>query len=496
VTPAIVDSLNKAADSGPRALIARLETVLAENPELAASAESAGALARAASLPVSGFLGANVPVYRDIAARIINAAPEAARPAVSRAVVVEVRRAAAADPTVREPLVGDVNALLAEARALAGRVSQRRGIALGSFILYPEAQLTGYYDDNIFATKTSRVDDYVTVFGPHVFLVSNWEQHRLEFEAHTDIVRFAENERENTEDFWFAGEGRYDISKATNLFGGLLFGRFHEDRESPEDVNGLEPTVYSEARAFAGASHTVGDFTGRFGATWERSRFDDTPTSTFTINNSDRDREHITVGGRLTYRIDDTYRAYGDATGDLRNYRTTVDDNGFDRDSDGFKAVVGAQFIRRGVADGGAYVGFMRQSYDDAALERISAAAFGANVRWRFLPSTVVSAWADRTIEDTTLFGSPGYIYTSTGLTLEHDVTSRLRAVARASYALSDFSGVARSDDEYDTSAGLRFDVTGNVYLAGDYRYQKRISSISVTDYKRHQVFLRLGANF
>lgn len=496
LSPDIAGSLERAAETGPRALLTRLNEILRAHPDLAADPVSAGALARAAAMPVGQFVGANVPVYRDIVGRIIDAAPENVRPAVSRAVAEQVRQVALTDPMVREPLVRDMASLVEQARAAAERAGVERGIRAGSFVIYPELQVSEYYDDNIFATKSNRTDDFITVFAPHVYAVSDWDRHRLLLQAHLDATRYQSHEKENSNDYWLAGEGRIDLGDRSNVFGGVLYGRFHEDRDSPDDINGLEPTLYSEKRAYAGGAHSIGRIRLRAGVTASRVSFRDTETSTTTFNNADRNRDTISIAGAAGYALNDIFEPYAEFISEMRNYRSAVDDNGFDRDSDGYRARGGLRFRVRGKADGQLYAGYMRQDYDDAMLDTIGGVDYGGNVRWRFISSTLLTVWVGRSIEETTLFASSGYIFTEAGAIIEHDINADWHVTMRGYTGRSNFEGTGRSDEDYDTGAGIRYDVTANISVAADYRYQKRISTIDPANYRRHQVFLRATAAF
>jgi len=497
ISAKINEDLADAAQSGPRALIARLEGILRANPQMAADAATAADLGSAAARPVSNFIGSNVPVYRDIIARIIGAAPEAKRAEIGAAVGRAVRQIASTDPMVRQPLVKDIETLLAEAQARAERASQQRGIRVGDFILYPEIQVTEFYDDNIFATKDGKTSDYATVIGPHLFVHSDWEKHYVRMQAHYDGVRFRSNQKENTDDLWFSGEGRYDFTQDTNVFGGLLAGRLHEDRSSPDDVNGSEPTIYYERRVYGGGSHQVGKTTLRAGATFEQTRFDDTPTSSgIDINNSDRDWDHITAGPSLSYKLNDTFVPYIQALADIRDYRSQFDDAGVDRDSAGYHVLAGTEFRVSGALDGKVFSGYQQQNYDDAALKDVGVLMVGGDLRWRLVPSTQINMWVDRSVEETSLTGASAYVYSAFGGSVNHSLTDDLDLIFRASYGVSDFVGAGREDDDYEVSTTLRYLITENYYVAGDYRLERRVSDVSAANYSRNLVYFRIGAQY
>ncbi len=497
LSPEVGQSLLQAANAGPRALLQSLDQILARNPALAATPESAAALTRAATLPIRNFRGSNVPVYREVAAKIIAAAPAASRADVSRAVAEQVRLVAARDPMIREPMVGDIEALTRQARREAAQATPSRGVDLGPFTLYPELQVAEFYDNNIFATKTNERNDFVTVISPQIYLGSNWSGSSLNFQAHTDVTRYDQHTSEDSTDYWFSSEGQYDLSDSTNVFGGALYGQWHEDRELPDEViGGLKPTIYHELRGYGGVSHKIGATTVKAGGTWERLIFDDTPIAGGTFLNGDRDRDHITAGVRTSYRLDPTFEPYIDASFDNRDYKLSLDQFGFHRDSQGYRLFAGTTVNVSKVVAGEVYGGYMRQNYDDAALSDVSVPGFGGNVRWAITGNLLFSAWVDRSIQETTIVGASSYVYTGTGATLDYDITKALVFTLRGAFGRSTFQGVTRADNDYDTGFGVRYNFTDNLYVATDYRFQRRISNASAFDYSRHQVFVRAGVNF
>lgn len=491
-------SLQAAAnDQGPRALVARLKEILAQHPQLAAEPNSAALLARTAADPVGAMQGEKTLVYRDIAVAIIEAAPPASRNTVALAVTAEINKLTKIDPSFQPKFTQDIEDELQTAiRGYRQIPANQPGVRLGSFILFPEAEVTEFYDSNVYATKENRSSDYVTVLAPHIFVVSDWDKHSLNFQAHVDSAHYASHEKENSNDFWLSTEGQYDISSDTNLFGGALYGRFHEERSSPDEVFGTDPTIYKETRAFGGASHLIGPVRLRAGVTWGRLNFDNTESSSGTYNNNDRDRDHITSGLSATYRLNDVVSPYIEGIYDQRLYDSPVDDNGINRDSRGERFRVGSNFHITGKLDGRAYIGVMRQDYRDPALNDVSKIDFGGDMRWRIVPSTLLSTWAVRSIEETTLSAASSYLYTEIGGRAEYNLTQNWLVVVRGSAGKSAFEGGGREDVDYDTGVGLRYLFSPRFFMAADYRYQVRDSNDDSVDYFRHQIYLRAGFKY
>ena len=482
--------LNSAAVEGPGALLHALSQELANNPQLAATPASAAALARAAAAPVAGFVGARTPVYRDIAQQIIAAAPPAQRAAVQASVGDALSPYAGVEVPIASPLRPGTTEAARAADVAA------YGYKLGSFTLYPEVQAATYYDDNIYATSHSHVSDWVGTISPRIAIQSNWDRHSFYAEAQTDVTGYWSHPHDNTVDWHVLSEGQIDVTDRTRIVLGGIALQAHEDRASPDAVEGIEPTPYSEQNGYAGVVHRFDDFTLRLGGAVERITFGNVLGTHGEINNQDRNRFRYTFGGLLRYEANPKLRPFIEVMADLRRYDIVPDDFGFNRNSGGFLAGVGTLFTLTPKLTGEVFLGVLHRAYQDPSFKSLTTPAADATLRWQAAARTALVLFTERSIEETTLYGSPGYIYTLGGVRLEQGLTPRLTGIVRFAYAHSDFAQVGRNDNEVDTSVGLRYRLTHNVTLGIDYRYTQRVSGNSLTDFARNQVYFRVGAEF
>lgn len=487
-----VAALNRAGEDGPAALLDALSRVLSANPGYAATPERAAALARAAAAPVSGFVGANLPVYRAIAQRVTAAAPASRRESVGAAVNEAVGRVAQGDPRAQPVAPPVVSTVPPADRALEAGP----GVRLGSFIIYPDIQSGVFWDSNIFATRNNRKSDLVGVLSPSVTVQSDWARHSLSAGAQMDFVGYRRYDDESTIDSRANLEGRVDITGTMQLYLGAIVLEDHEERSSPNAVAGTKPTRYRELNSYAGISERFGDVVVRLGGAVERIMFDNSSTPVGFINNGDRDRNRFTFGALVRYQGVANFEPYLEAIGDVRNYDDNRDDFGFQRSSRGFRAGGGMRMALSETVRGDIFLGVMRQNYEDPRFKHIAAPVVAGTLRWTAAPSTQLVAYVDRSIEETTLPGSPGYVYSVVGMRIEQGLIENLTGIARAAVARSDFVGFARTDDELDLSAGLRYRVNSTFTVGADYRFLQRDSNVSNADYNRHQMFLRLGAQF
>ncbi|HKK13032.1 MAG TPA: outer membrane beta-barrel protein, partial [Gammaproteobacteria bacterium] len=383
--------------------------------------------------------------------------------------------------------------------------SEASGIPVGSFRLFPGLSVSALYDDNIFATRNdpqhgvAPQSDLVTIVSPTAVLKSNWARHQLDIDAGADIGRYATHTSENYQDAWLGARGHYDLTDRSNLFAGARVSRNHEERGSPESVAGTEPTVYTEFKSHLGYARRFGGTSVRLGGTFEKLNFDNVPTATGGfINNNDRNRRLYTVGTRISYRLSARFSPFVQAALDRRRYESTPDDHGFERNSDGTRFGVGVLLRPAAGLRGEAFVGHLTQNYDDPRLVDVAKPDFGARLRWTATARTKVTAYLDRSMEETVLPDASGYLNTRIGARVEHRLRPRLTVNARAAFDRSEYQGLSRNENLVLAGAGLKYDLSRCLYLGADYRFLRRDSNLPsdtfATAYYRNQVMLTLGS--
>jgi len=385
-----------------------------------------------------------------------------------------------------------------------GAVEAKAGYYVGSLRFLPKLLLSESYNDNIYATKSGKVSDYITLTQPSLDIRSDWEKHSVRLNFGAEIGTYWDAPEENYTDYWANAEGRYDLSPDTNVFGGLGYSNLHESRDSPDaSLAGISPTTYQSHSAHLGFSHTIDRFTLRGGTTLEQLDFDNVPTITGgTLDNGDRDRRLSGAGLRVSYKLSDTSTLFTQLLYDKRDYRESTDANGYQRDSDGYRAAVG---FKHSIADLGeveAYVGLLTQAYDDARFDDVSKSDFSGKLMLRPTAHSKLTAKLDRGLYETTQNGSAGYLYTSISGRYEYYFTSRLTGYVSASYGNADYLDISREDDNLSAGFGIKYQISPQFYVSADYLWVERDSNdktlggsllLGSNDFEQSLFFLRLG---
>lgn len=373
------------------------------------------------------------------------------------------------------------------------------GFYAGGFRILPEVEAGGYYDDNIYATKRSRVSDAVALITPSVSLESQWERHRLDLAAGARIGRYLDTTEEDYEDLWLNAEGRYDLSADSQLNGGVGFSHNHEPRDSKENAQqqGVdEPTTYDVRSLQAGLDRRIGRIELKLGLTHETLDYGNVGA----LYNDDRDRAVSGLGLRVAGAINPRESLFVQGIANRRVYSDARDQYGYERDSRGYNAVVG--YARKGEAGNRfeAFLGYLAQDYDDPRFDRLGTASYGVDFRWHPTQKTQFSGKLERGVYETTEVGSSGYLYTALDLQIDRKLSTDLLGYLNYNQGSAEFQEVGRQDDTRSVGAGLKYYMSPKIMLSGSYSFvvndsndRNSVVGLSDTyDYTRNLLFLTL----
>jgi hypothetical protein len=205
-------------------------------------------------------------------------------------------------------------------------------------------------------------------------------------------------------------------------------------------------------------------------------------------------RDHVTYAltPRVSYEMVPQYNAFIQAVVNRRQYNSAREPDGLDRTSTGYSVDLGTSFNLANFAAGEAYIGYLNQSYGTRVGSPISAFNFGGKLEWRPAPDTSVRLNISRSVEESTLLGSPGYLQTAVRLGVEHALMPRLLVLGSLNYVNADFARTGASSDLYELRLGARYAVSTNFTAGLEYNFGYRNSAAPLPSYTRQIVEFRL----
>ncbi len=357
------------------------------------------------------------------------------------------------------------------------------GARIGGFLLYPKLSLGEELNDNIFAVDDDKDLDFITTVTPSLRLRSDWNNHALNVDGALAVGRYVDHQSENFEDFRVGIDGRVDIMRNSNASALVRYSELHEERSSPDEQSGREPTEYSVTNFLLSYFHRFNRLSFDIDGTARIIDFDDVATSTGVINEDDRDRTIVQGAVRAGYEIVPEYEAFIRATGNTRLYDDdddiVVDGLKLNRDSFGYEFVVGTAIDFSGVTFGDIFVGYTSQEFDDDNLSTVKGVTFGGKVTWNLSGLTTLTGSITRTIEEVTSSRASGRFTTRAGITADQELLRNLLLNASIFGIRRDFEGIDRDENDAVFGLGAKYMMNRNLYALLDYNLHFRETSQS-----------------
>ncbi len=339
------------------------------------------------------------------------------------------------------------------------------GVRAGAFLVYPRLELSGEFNDNIYATGTGEVDDTILHIRPELAIESNWSQNFLSAYARASLNRYTDNTDENTEEYGFGGTGRVDVNRQSNIGFGAEYLSSFEPRTAPSAPrNAVEPTALDTAQAYVSASRSAGyvKLSGR--ADWRMFDYEDGRTGLGTIIEQDnRDREVVSLSGRVDFAVSPDTAFFFQATGNQRSYDVASTPLEPNRDSNGAEYLFGANFELSAVVRGEIAAGYIEQSFDEVAFDDVDG--FGARAQLEWFPTelTTINIAAGRTVEDTPVATVGAYVSNTASLGIDHELLRNVILNARVTWGRDDYQGVDREDTRIGANIGGTYLINRNL---------------------------------
>jgi hypothetical protein len=392
-------------------------------------------------------------------------------------------------------------------RSPAARAAENydpKGVEVGSFRLFPELELDEVYNDNIYAVPTAqgKTPSFIQMVKPTLDLRSDWSVHMLNAYAKGGLGFYGvDSSFNNYQDVSVGTDGRFDIQRDWNVYGGGSWNRRHEERGAPNTVttSGLPVTVYNQAIGNVGYFQKFNRFSARADGRLDNYNYfnNGLGPSQGVIPNSDRNRNEWREALRLGYEFSPGFEVWVRGATNQRQY-FQLDSSGLDRSSRGFDVVGGLTVDFGGITSIEAFAGYLQQTYNNSTFQNISVPTFGLTGYWNPIRELWLKPFVRRTVDDSALTTSAAFINTVGGFDVNYHLRPNVRLDGHADYAVADYLAVAgvpgnRYDQYWTFRAAVMYLPTPNFFIGPSYQYITRNSNQPNSNYDQNLIMLRLG---
>ncbi len=373
---------------------------------------------------------------------------------------------------------------------------QTNGIDLGGFILRPELVTGLKYSDNIFALRTNPVDDVIFKFNPSAVIQSKWSVHSLAFHASVDHNEYLDLSSESYTDLTFGSDARLDAGQGIGFGFGAQYQALNEPRTSSSSpANTTKPIEYDLVSLYANASREVNRIRVKAAIGLRDYDYKDGAlVGGGVADQDDRDRAVLDLSGRVGYAVSPDTSVFVEVGYNDRYYDLQPPATPLNRDSDGYQVLVGANFDLSALVRGEIAIGYLDQRFEDPTLSGVSGFAVRANVDWFVTPLTTVGIGGNRSVEDSGIPGSSGYLSSSAYFKVDHELLRNLIISGELTYGYDDYEGVDRQDERVGGTISSTILLQRGLGLSLYYTYANQTSGgiNSGTNYNNSQVGFNL----
>jgi hypothetical protein len=320
------------------------------------------------------------------------------------------------------------------------------GIRIGQFMAYPELDLGSSYESNIFGDENNPKGDVLFEITPSMRVESDWANHELGVHATGTIDRYVDTSSQNFEDFDVGADGRLDIDRTANLTGAFDYGRVTESQiDSDFGATLREPIQYNLTKFQVGAHKQFNRLT--FNGSYVRAHYAyDNSSGGGAIAVSQLNRNVSVVTGRASYEVSPDTHVFLQGVYNTRSYRLKPPQTPLNRDSQGYDATLGIQFMLTNLIRAELAGGYLAQYFKDGPRSSVQKPSVRGKVEWFPTALTTVTANIDRKVEDSDTVTAQAYIDFGGGLQIDHELRRNIILTVRGQYDNDDYIGIDRRD--------------------------------------------------
>ena len=323
---------------------------------------------------------------------------------------------------------------------------------------------------------------------PALALRSDWDNHAFTLLGSGTAGRYFDNTSEDFNDFSLGANGRLDMALSGNAAASLTHARKHEARGSPDDEGGAEPNVFFQTTGVVGGSYGVDQISLRGKLTVDYFNHRDNDGA----NNDDRDRYEYEISGRASYEASEGTFVFVGPSYIWIDYDDFADDNGLQRNSEGYEVEVGLTLDYSGVSYLEAAIGFLRHTFDDPRLEAADGLFGRGKLVWNLTDLSTFTAELEHSVSETTSLDSSSTVSDELDLTYDHELLDNLLLGLEGGYQLIEVIGIVREDTILNGGISFKYLMNTNMTWQLDFSHTRQDSNDDIEDFKVNVAFLRL----
>ncbi|WP_018181454.1 outer membrane beta-barrel protein [Kaistia granuli] len=357
------------------------------------------------------------------------------------------------------------------------------GIRMGSFIVLPSVELRGGYTSNAAGSSTGGPSGVLTVV-PDLIVRSDWSRHELGLALHGTYDYFTDTSVAPQPTVNAEANARIDLPRDWAL---RLRANYNYDTQSissldyPTGVN--EPPGVNTYAAGATLDGSVGRVALQLRSGLVATEYENGMAGDVVVPQGDRDNTLTSVAARVGYEVTPAFTPFVEAELSDRSFRQKIDDNGFNRASQGVTLRGGIAYSADPVLKGELALGWHHERYDDTAFQPLDAMTIDASVIWSPTPLTNFTLRAATFVNPTTDPNSAGSIVYDAGIRAAHALRRNLTIEGDLGWRREYYEGINVADVTYEAGFGVTWKINRAAWVVGRFSQEYFDSAVPGGDY-------------
>ena len=360
------------------------------------------------------------------------------------------------------------------------------GIPAGAFDLFPAVELIGGYNTNPGHEPGGSGAFFYTV-APELRVQSNWARHDFKADLRGSYIGYSPDETPALSRPYFNGklDGRVDVTHDTRIDLGTRVLISTDNPGSPNLQAGLAKLpIYVTGGGMIGLGQRFNRFDVSIKGDVSRTVYQEsTLTDGSTASNDDRNFDQYAGTLRGAYELSPGLIPFVEVGADTRVHDLNSDFSGYQRNSNGLIAQVGAKFELTRLFTGEAALGYSQRVYEDPRLANIDGLIANASLLWSVSALTNVKLSATSSVGESTIPGVSGVFYRDIGVQVDHAFRRWLIGSLKLGYGNDNYVGLDRVDNRYSAGVGLTYKLNPSAQVKGEFRQDWLRSNAEGVDY-------------
>jgi hypothetical protein len=381
---------------------------------------------------------------------------------------------------------------------------QAMGIHAGGFMVYPSMAVSATYDDNIYALPTNfaipaglkgpRGDEIYTL-SPQVNFKSTWSRDSLSGYVRLDQEIYGDHPNEDGTEYGAGLNGRVELGSNTTVTAGVDYGHYVTPRGAATSGATIKRIQFDFTALNAEIAHEFNRV--RLSARYDHQiyGYQNAEAPGGVVVTETLFNHTIDVGtGKAEYAISPDTALFIAAAFNQHRY---TDSPIFDQDSHGYDVGGGVNFDISHLVRGEIQIGYLDQTYH-ANLGDVKGLSTRTKVQWFPSELTTATLTVLRTVNDSLIFGSPGYLTTDATVQVDHELKRNVIISGNVLTGEDQYTGISRTDSRWGGGITANWLLNRHIGLTLGYAYTD-VNSTGVdrgSSYKDNRVSISTQLQF